>query len=51
MQEKPAGGVFMDRKEEYRKLLTIPDEIRDYRKLTLSGNEYISIPEIDQARY
>ncbi len=39
----------MDRKEEYRKLLTIPDEIRDYRKLTLSGNEYISIPEIDQA--
>ncbi len=39
----------MDRKEEYRKLLTIPDEIRDYKKLTLSGNEYISIPEVDRA--
>ena len=39
----------MERKEEYQKLLTLPAEIKEHQPLTLTGNEYISVPAIDQA--
>ncbi|MFU8794175.1 MAG: glycoside hydrolase family 125 protein [Dethiobacteria bacterium] len=39
----------MDRKEEYQKLLTLPEEITENEILYLTGNEFISLPQIDPA--
>lgn len=39
----------MKKKERLSKLLTLPETIEDTGPLTLTGNEYLSLPEIDQA--
>lgn len=36
----------MSSEKKYRKILTVPDEISTNEKLYLSGNEYVSLPQI-----
>jgi uncharacterized protein len=43
------GNIKMARKSETSLILTVPEEITDHETLYLTGNEYISLPEIDSA--